>query len=231
MRRADRLFQILQALRRADGPRTADALAAELGTSKRTVYRDIGALVARRVPIRGEAGVGYALDRGFDLPPLMLTVDEVEAVVLGAQWVVAHADAPLARAALDVLTKVGAIVPEPLRSLVQDPAVGTPPRRDEGASPVVEVDLARLRTWCREGRKLMFRYVDGHGEASERTVWPFLVGYGAETRIVAAWCELREDIRVFRTDRMRDVRFVEARYPERPAALRRRWWARVRPQR
>ena len=89
MRRADRLFEIIQVLRRASAPLTADAIAAELETSKRTIYRDIGALIAQRVPIRGEAGVGYILERGFDLPPLMLTSDEIEAVALGAQWVMA----------------------------------------------------------------------------------------------------------------------------------------------
>lgn len=96
MRRADRLFEIVQILRRASGPLTADSLAAELETSRRSVYRDIAALIGQRVPIRGEAGIGYVLERGFDIPPLMLTSDEVEAVVLGAQWVLVHADEGLA---------------------------------------------------------------------------------------------------------------------------------------
>ena len=98
MRRADRLFQIIQVLRRTRKPLTADAIAAELETSKRTIYRDITTLIEQRVPIRGEAGVGYILEKGFDLPPLMLTPDEIEACVLGAQWVVGHADPALARA-------------------------------------------------------------------------------------------------------------------------------------
>ncbi len=98
MRRADRLFQIIQVLRRTRKPLTADAIAAELETSKRTIYRDITTLIEQRVPIRGEAGMGYILEKGFDLPPLMLTPDEIEACVLGAQWVVGHADPALARA-------------------------------------------------------------------------------------------------------------------------------------
>ena len=98
MRPADRLFQIIQILRRTPKPITAGALAAELETSKRTVYRDIADLVGQRVPIRGEAGVGYVLQPGLDLPPLMLTPDEIEAAVLGAQWVARHGDAELARA-------------------------------------------------------------------------------------------------------------------------------------
>ncbi|AKF08967.1 helix-turn-helix transcriptional regulator [Sandaracinus amylolyticus] len=222
MRRADRLFEIIQVLRRATRPMTADAIAAELETSKRTIYRDVGALVAQRVPIRGEAGVGYVLDRGFDLPPLMLTADEIEAVALGCQWVVAHADEDLVRAALDVRAKVAAIVPESLRPLIDDPVVGTPPRRR--ASPS-EPDVPRLREWCRAGRKLAIQYADADEATSERVIHPFLVGYVTRVRVVIAWCELRDDFRIFRVDRIRRIEFLRTRYAEGPAALRRRWRA------
>src|SRR3974377_1254955 len=99
MRRADRLFQIIKVLRRNRSPLTADAIAVELETSKRTIYRDIATLIGQRIPIRGEAGMGYILEKGFDLPPLMLTPDEIEAAVLGAQWVVGNADPGLGRPA------------------------------------------------------------------------------------------------------------------------------------
>lgn len=221
MRRADRLFEIIQILRRAGSPLTADALAAELETSRWTVYRDIAALVAQRVPIRGEAGVGYVLDAGFDLPPLMLTTDEIEAVTLGAQWVVAHGDADLARAALDVLAKVAAIVPDEMRPLIDDPALGVPPARtDLNDAPV---DVARLRLWSRRGYRLSIRYADEAGVATERSIWPFMIGYVATVRVVMAWCELRQDFRLFLTDRLLSVDFVEQRYPANPATLRRRW--------
>src|SRR5579862_6383815 len=114
MRRADRLFQIIQILRRGRGPHTAGRIAAELETSKRTVYRDIADLIGQRVPIRGEAGVGYVLEGGFDMPPLMLTADEIEAAVLGAQWVARRGDPSLARAAQDLIAKIAASVPERL---------------------------------------------------------------------------------------------------------------------
>jgi predicted DNA-binding transcriptional regulator YafY len=232
MRRADRLFEIIQVLRRASGPLTAERIAAELETSKRTIYRDIDALVAQRVPIRGEAGVGYVLERGFDLPPLMLSVDEAEAVALGAQWVVAHAEPALARAAVAVLAKLAAVMPEDLRPVLDDPAVGTPPGPGrEDARVAGDLDVARLRRWCREGRRLAIGYVDETGAASERLVRPFLVGYVAAVRIVAAWCELRQDFRVFRTDRLTAVTFLDERYPERSAALRRRWLALMRERR
>src|ERR1700716_525453 len=108
MRRADRLFQIIQVLRRNRRPVTADAMAAELETSKRTIYRDIADLMAQREPIRGEAGVGYVLDGGYDLPPLMLTPDEIEAAVLGAQWVARRADPILSPAAEDFTANIRA---------------------------------------------------------------------------------------------------------------------------
>ena len=122
MRRADRLFQIIQILRRTSRPVTADAIAAELETSKRTVYRDIADLIGQRTPIRGEAGVGYILEDGFDMPPLMLSPEEVEAAVLGAQMVAARGDPALRRAAEDLIAKIGAVIPENLRPLVVEPA-------------------------------------------------------------------------------------------------------------
>src|SRR3979490_1034235 len=106
MRRADRLFQIIQVLRRTRNPPTAGAYAAELETSKRTIYRDIATLIEQRVPIRGEAGMGYILEKGFDLPPLMRRPDEIEAAGPRAQWVAGHADAVLARAAADLMAKI-----------------------------------------------------------------------------------------------------------------------------
>ena len=223
MRRGDRLFEIIQVLRRASGPLTAAAIAAELETGKRTVYRDIATLIAQRVPIRGEAGIGYVLERGFDMPPLMLTSDEIEAVVLGAQWVLAHADPVLARAATDVLAKIAVVLPEDLRGVIDDPSVITPP--DWHESNDTTIDIARLRAWSRQGRKVSIHYVDEAGNVSQRIVWPFLIGYLTNMRVMAAWCELRRDFRMFRTDRLQAITFMEERYPERRATLRRRWLA------
>ena len=220
MRRADRLFQIIQLLRRHNKPVTADAIAEELETSKRTIYRDIATLMAQRVPIRGEAGIGYVLDGGFDLPPLMLTTDEMEAAVLGAQWVKAQGDRDLSRAAEDLIAKIAATVPENLRALVLEPVVGASPRWHEQVEPL---DMAQLRLWCRRGFKLDLDYGDGEGRRSKRTIWPFLVGYRDAVRVVFAWCELREDFRMFRIDRIEGAEFREERYPDRPAALKNRW--------
>ncbi len=216
MRRADRLFQIIQVLRRTRKPLTADAIAAELETSKRTIYRDIATLMAQRVPIRGEAGMGYILEKGFDLPPLMLTPDEIEAAVLGAQWVAGHADSVLARAAEDLMAKIADTVPERLRPFVLEPASRARPEPDR-------IDMARTRAQIHEGKKITLRYRDEHGRDSERTIWPIAVGYLEAVRLLAAWCELRRDFRSFRTDRVIDAVHLDEKYPERRDLLRARW--------
>ena len=145
MRRADRLFQIIQVLRRTGKPLTADAIAAELETSKRTIYRDIATLIEQRVPIRGEAGMGYILEKGFDLPPLMLTPDEIEAAVLGAQWVAGHADVVLARAAQDLMAKIADTVPERLRPFVLEPASRARPSDALPCAAPVKADGAAVQ--------------------------------------------------------------------------------------
>ena len=220
MRRADRLFQIIQILRRGRGAVTAQALADELETSKRTVYRDIADLVGQRAPIRGEAGVGYILEDGFDMPPLMLTPDEVEAAVLGAQMVVARGDPALSRAAQDLIAKIGVVIPESLRPLVLEPA--TRAAANWRALPD-NLDMASVRQAIRSGRKIMLTYLDLQDQQSRRTIWPFAIGYHETTRLIVAWCELRVDFRSFRTDRVLEATFTDERYPDRPAALRAKW--------
>ena len=224
MRRADRLFQIIQILRRTSTPVTAERLADELETSKRTVYRDIADLIGQRVPIRGEAGVGYVLEAGLDLPPLMLTPDEIEAAVLGAQWVARHSDPTLARAADDLIAKIGAVVPERLRPYVLEPVTETPPARNLAADGL---DMARVRNQIHAGRKIALCYRDEQGRESRRIVWPVTVGYRETVRHLVAWCELRQDFRSFRTDRVTAAGFLDERYPERPSALRAKWRRRL----
>jgi predicted DNA-binding transcriptional regulator YafY len=220
MRRADRLFQIIQILRRSTRPVTAADLAEELETSKRSIYRDISALIGQRVPIRGEAGFGYVLEGGFDLPPLMLTTEEVEAAVLGAQWVAGHADAVLARAAEDLMSKIADTVPERLRPFVLEPASRARPAWQKEAD---RIDMVRTRSQIHEGKKIALRYRDEHGRDSERTIWPIAIGYLEAVRLLAAWCELRRDFRSFRTDRVIDAVYLEEKYPERRDLLRAKW--------
>jgi predicted DNA-binding transcriptional regulator YafY len=227
MRRADRLFQIIQILRRTTRPVTASRLAEELEVSKRSVYRDVADLIGQRVPIRGEAGLGYVLGRDFDMPPLMLTPDEIEAAVLGAQWVAERGDAVLAAAARDLIAKIGAAVPERLRPFISEPTIGAP------ASHVATrdgLDIAQTRAWIRAGRKIRIRYRNQRDEDSQRT-WPVIIGYAETVRLLAAWCELRQDFRHFRTDRVVAAEFLDERHGARPGDLMIRWKRRMEKER
>jgi len=220
MRRADRLFQIIQVLRRSRRPITARDLAAELEVSPRSVYRDIADLVAQRVPIRGEAGVGYLLDRDYDMPPLMLTSDELEAAVLGAQWVADRGDVALAAAARDLIAKIAAVVPDRMRSFITEPSIGAP----TNLTPAIDgLDMTQVRAWIRHGRKLRIRYRDEQAQETERTIWPTIVGYAENVRLLAAWCELRQGFRHFRTDRVVAAEFLEEPSGWPAKELRARW--------
>jgi predicted DNA-binding transcriptional regulator YafY len=220
MRRADRLFQIIQILRSARGPVTARRLADELETTTRTVYRDVADLMAQRVPIRGEAGVGYVLARGYDMPPLMLTPEEIEAAVLGAQWAAARGDAALARGARDLLAKIRDVIPDHLRPMVLHAAVVAPNMK---APEQDGLDMQQVREAIRGRLKLRLNYQDGAGVASERVVWPIFVAYFETVRLITAWCELRRAFRNFRTDRVSVLEVLDARFPVSVETLRRRW--------
>ena len=220
MRRADRLFQIIQILRRSTRPVTASALAEELEVSKRSVYRDIADLMGQRVPIQGEAGLGYLLDSAFDMPPLMLTPDEIEAAVLGAQWVAERGDPVLAHAARDLIAKIAAAVPERLRPFIAEPTIGAPP---SNVQTLDGLDIARTRLWIRSGRKIRIHYRNQETQDSERTIWPVIIGYADTVRLLAAWCELRQGFRHFRTDRIVAAEFLDERHGCRLGDLRNRW--------
>ncbi|MFV3073285.1 helix-turn-helix transcriptional regulator [Niveispirillum fermenti] len=220
MRRADRLFQIIQILRRASRPVTAEIIATELEISRRSIYRDIATLIGQRVPIRGEAGIGYMLEGGFDMPPLMLTPDEIEVAMLGAQWVARQGDPVLVRAAADLMAKIEASVPEDLRPVVQRPAGVAPPRLRAVED---SIDMVALRAAIHAGHRLHLTYRDEQGRETVRTIWPVLIVYFDNARTLAAWCEMRRDFRHFRTDRVVRAEFTGERYPERTPALRARW--------
>lgn len=220
VRRTDRLFKIIQILRRSRKPVTAERLAEELEVTKRSIYRDMAELFAQRVPIRGEAGIGYVIDREFDMPPLMLTPDELEAAVLGAQWVAERADRVLAAAAKDLIAKLSASVPERLRTFIAEPTVGTP-----GAlsSPIDGLEMATVRQWIRGGRKMRIRYEDESGKRTRRIIWPVMIGYAERARLLAGWCELRKDFRAFRTERISEAEFLDDRIDGSTTELVSRW--------
>jgi len=201
---------------------SAAVLAQALGVSMRTVYRDVATLIASGAPIEGEAGVGYVLRPGFFLPPLMLRDEEIEAVALGLRWVGARGDASLATAARDALAKIAAVLPGDLRETIEASALFAVPEPE----PPSPVDLAILRRAIREERKLRIAYVNGDGAASERTVWPLALTLFDGYRLIPAWCELRGDFRVFRTDRITAATETGERLPRRRRALLKDWRAR-----
>jgi predicted DNA-binding transcriptional regulator YafY len=220
VRRANRLFQIIQILRRARRPVRAQDLAAELETSSRTIYRDIAELGASGVPIQGEAGRGYLLDRAYDMPSLMFTADELEAAVIGARWVATRGDTTLANGARDLLAKISAAVPAGLRPLVLEGALLAP--SSDRLRPDT-VDMGRVRRWIRERRKMRVDYKDEKGRTSSRTIWPIAAAYFDDYRVIAAWCELRREFRHFRADRIRDSTFLGELIPRERKTLLAEW--------
>jgi predicted DNA-binding transcriptional regulator YafY len=209
MRRADRLFEIIQRLRRGRVV-TAGALARELEVSERTVYRDVRDLIARRVPIEGEAGVGYSLRKGYDLPPLMFDESELEALVFGARIVQSWSDSEMARAADAALAKVEGVLPAHLRGLLDDRSLWAPATNRQER---LVFDLASLRGAIRTRRKVSFRYRDEKGAETQRTVRPLTLWFYGPVWLAGAWCELRKDFRFFRLERMQGVEFLPEVFP------------------
>lgn len=198
MRRADRLFAIVQLLRRRRTATTAARIAERLDVSERTVYRDIQDLVRAGTPIDGEAGVGYRLRPEYDLPPLMFTRDEIHALVIGARIVAQMGDPMLARASESILAKVAAILPRDLVPLLTDTPFYVPPSVGRASSDALLV----IREALADHRTLRLRYTDEQGRSSDRVVRPLGVFFWGRTWTLAAWCETRSDFRNFRIDRI-----------------------------
>ncbi|WP_375688323.1 helix-turn-helix transcriptional regulator [Pseudooceanicola sp. LIPI14-2-Ac024] len=199
MRRADRLFQIVQYLR---GGRlvTAAALADRLEVSTRTIYRDVADLIASGVPIEGEAGVGYVMRQGYDMPPLMFTNDEIAALVAGARLLRAWGGTAMAGAAEEALVKINEVIPDTARAraeAVQVHAVGA-----SGMTPEMRARLDRLDAACNARTRLVLAYVDEAERATDRPVRPLALFFWGKVWTLLAWCELRDDFRTFRVDRI-----------------------------
>ena len=219
MARSERLLDLIQELRRHRMPVSGAALAGELGISLRTLYRDIATLKAQGADIAGEPGLGYVLKPGFLLPPLMFAEEEIEALVLGMRFVVSHGDPALRRAAEGVLAKVATVLPAGMRTGLDGSTLLA-----SALKPTSErIDLALVRKAIRSERKLAIAYADETGQASQRMIWPFALAFFEKVRVLVAWCELRQDFRHFRTDRIADVRVLDARYPGRRAGLLKAW--------
>lgn len=212
MRRADRLFQLVQLVR---GRRlsTGDWLAGRLAVSVRTVYRDIADLQRQGVPIEGEAGVGYRMRAGFDLPPLMFTQDEAKALVACVRLAQPRLDATLAGAADGALSKVLAVLPSEARAAAESLAVYAPVDAIDGAT---RAHLEALRKATEGRRKVHLHYRDLKDSLSERTVRPLGSFYWGSVWTLAAWCERRDDFRNFRIDRIERLATLDERFRDEP---------------
>ena len=186
-----------------------------LEVSVRTVYRDVADLVASGVPIDGERGVGYMLRRGFELPPLMFDVEEIEALVLGAAIVRHWSDASLASAARRAVAKIEAALPEHRRAQLLETALFAPPVSARSREPL-SVDLAALRRAVRARTKVRFQYTDMNDAPSERVVRPLGLAFYGPVWLLMAWCELRADFRTFRVDRMTTADILADTYDVEP---------------
>ncbi len=210
MRRADRLFGIIQRLRRHHVV-TARMLAEQFKVSDRTIYRDIGDLIASKVPIEGAAGMGYSLRSGYDLPPLMFDENELEAIVFGARIVQSWSDPEMAQSAEAALSKIENVLPPHLARLLADRTLWAPSTK--GRQVPLAFDLAKLRAAIRRCRKVRFGYRDEKGAGTGRTVRPLTLWFEGPVWLAGAWCELRNDFRFFRLDRMQDVEFLDETFP------------------
>ncbi|MCI3205659.1 MULTISPECIES: YafY family protein [Pandoraea] len=220
MSRTQRLFSLMQLLRRHRYPVAGAALATSLGVSLRTLYRDIAELQSQGAHIEGAPGLGYVLKPGFMLPPLMFSEEEIEAIVLGSRWVAKRTDGALADAAANALAKIAAVLPSDLRTSLEASTLLIGP--GDPLPPMI-VELTDIREAIRAERKLHLSYRDEAGRLSERVVWPFALGFFDRVRMILAWCELRDDFRSFRCDRIEAMTVTVTRYPRGRRALLKAW--------
>jgi predicted DNA-binding transcriptional regulator YafY len=220
MSRSERLLSLLQSLRRRRYAVSGHVLAGELGVSLRTVYRDVASLQAQGARIEGGAGVGFLLHPGFMLPPLMFSPEEVEALVLGARWVMDRADERLASASRDAVAKIAAVIPPRLKEVLESGTllVPTQPRPD-----VDDRLMECVRRAIRDETKLALSYRAVSGELTRRVVWPFALAYFDQALLVMAFCELRRDFRHFLADRVESWEDLQVGYPRDHLELLREW--------
>jgi len=222
MSRSQRLFELLQLLRRHHYPVTATYLAEQCNVTVRTIYRDIASLKVQGADIQGEAGIGYLLKPGFLLPPLMFLEEELEALVLGTRWVAQRTDSDLQEAAQNAMAKIAAVLPKDLRATLEATGLLIPPG---DVVPTSDTDLAELRKCMRNEIKVRLAYTDQKGHTSNRVIWPVAIGYFEQVRILVAWCDLRGYFRLFRCDRITEVTNLGERYPRYRQQLLKEWRA------
>lgn len=220
MSKSSRLFEIIQLLRAAKAPLLAQQMADSLEVSKRTIYRDIATLQAMQTPIYGEAGVGYVMRKGYDLPPLSLDVEEAEAIAVGLSLIARTGDVGLWRAAGRAARKLNEAAPGTRRLIASS----------WGVADIETINLGTLRRAIREEQKITLNYQDASGRTSTRIIWPLALIYYVDAVTIAAWCELRRALRHFRLDRVHGWSLEDSRFTGQSAALLAEWEATQKPE-
>ncbi|KTC93807.1 transcriptional regulator [Legionella drozanskii LLAP-1] len=220
MSRTERLLDLLQILRRNRYPVSGATIASELGISLRTLYRDIVTLQAQGAQIDGEPGVGYRLRPCFMLPPLMFSEEEIEALVLGSRWVAKKTDSRLALSSRNALAKISAVLPEDLRNKLETAGLLVGPGHE---IPTGDKEQVLIRQAIRFEQKIEITYIDLKDNETARVIWPFAVVFFDQVRILAAWCEVRQEFRHFRIDRIKKLTLMNLRYPKRRHTLQKEW--------
>jgi predicted DNA-binding transcriptional regulator YafY len=220
--RSQRLLTLIELLRSHRYPVAGKHLAETLEISLRTLYRDIATLQEQGANIEGEAGMGYVLKPGFLLPPLMFNDEEIEALVLGARWVAQRTDSQLSDGAKNALNKIATVLPPELKNTLDDTSLLIGPSKD---TVIDSVNMPEVRLAIRDEKILSITYCDLKDNKTTRRIWPFALGYFDEVRVLVAWCELRQEIRNFRTDRLLTCELEKTRYPTPRHALLKRWRA------
>jgi predicted DNA-binding transcriptional regulator YafY len=226
MARSHRLFDLMQALRRHRRTVSGGALARELGVSLRTIRRDVATLQDMGADIAGEPGVGYILRPGSLLPPLSFTEEEIQALVMGAQWVSQQSDNRLNLAVTNALAKINAVLPPDMRSSLDDDSIYIGPI----TSASLPLDLGDIRRALREQRKLRITLSIGHAPKEPQVVWPIMLGFVENKRFIAAWCEQDSQFRIISMDDVTSAELLTDRYSRSRRELVKEWRAKdVRP--
>lgn len=219
MSRSVRFFEIIQILRQAEAPVTANTLAEVLEVNIRTIYRDIASLQTSKIPIEGEAGIGYIMRKGFDLPPLMFTQEELEAIVVGLSMLGRSADSGLIKAATSVASKISDVLPE-------NSIIATPHQVSQwNQIPASTVQPEELRNIIRQEVEIDITYKDLQDETTQRMIQPIALFYYIDVMLLVAWCKLRKDFRHFRIDRIQSYKLTGNNFANEGNELRQKWEA------
>lgn len=219
MTKTQRLLELVQLLRCHRYPVTAQTLAEQLSISVRTVYRDIISLQQQGVDIEGSAGLGYLLKSDGYLPPLMFSRHELDALMLGLNWVSRHTDPELKSAANHALAKIQAVIPQHLSLAIDHQSLLIASRGEV----VFETHLPAIRQAIHQRNKVSLQYKDLKDASSQRVIWPVVIGYFDRVRLLCGWCELRQDFRNFRVDRIEQIEISHEVYPGTRHQLLKRW--------